>query len=179
MLIQRRQHLFVEQRLPSLADDAAQFVHAHRRLLRDTSRALFEVLRQGAPMKWTVAIVVTCFFAVVMASCATTDPQRGEVAQADVAELFTLLHRQLGGCWAIPVGAKAAATVRFSLNRDGSLAGAPTLVKTTTYAQSQAVAESALLAVQRCAPFKLPADKYELWKEVEVVFDPRDVFVLR
>jgi len=97
------------------------------RLLRDMSRALFDVLRQGARMKWTVAIVVTCFFAVVIASCATTDPQRGEVAQADVAELFTLLHRQLGGCWAIPVGAKAAATVRFSLNRDGSLAGAPTL----------------------------------------------------
>jgi hypothetical protein len=32
-----------------------------------------------------------------------------------------------------------------------------------------------LLAVQRCAPFKLPADAYEFWKEVEVVFDPHEV----
>ena len=130
-------------------------------------------------MKWTVAIVVTCFFAVVLASCATTDPQQGAVAQADGARILALLQRQLHACWAPPVGANATATVRFSLNRDGSLAGAPTLVKTTTDAQSQAVAESALLAVRRCAPLKLPADKYELWKEVMVVFDPRSALILR
>ena len=146
---------------------------------------------RGASMKWTVAIVAACFFAVVLASCATNDSQRGAVSQAEDREAAgpdsaptlkrllenptafrlldrrppVLIQRQLFACWTPPVGAgtNVTATVRFSLNRDGSLAGVPTLVKTTTGAQSQAFAESALLAVRRCAPFKLPADKYESW----------------
>ncbi len=119
--------------------------------------------------------VMVCFCAVVLVSCATTDLQRGVAAQTDVAQVVALLHQQLYACWAPPAGAKIIVTVRFTLNEDGSLAGVPTLVKTTAGARSRAVAESALLAVQRCAPFKLPADTYEVWKDVEVVFDPHEV----
>jgi colicin import membrane protein len=119
--------------------------------------------------------VMVCFFAVVLVSCATTDSQRGAVAQADVARIAPLLHQQLYACWIPPAGANVIVTVRFTLNEDGSLAGMPTLVKTTAGPQSRAVAESALLAVRRCAPFKLPADTYEFWKDVEAVFDPHEV----
>jgi colicin import membrane protein len=122
------------------------------------------------------AVMVCFFFAAVLASCATTESQRGAIAPADVGQVVALLHRQLYACWTPPAGAKVIVTVRFALNEDGSLAGVPILVKSTAGAQSRAVAESALLAVQRCAPFKLPADAYELWKEVEVVFDPHEVF---
>ena len=27
----------------------------------------------------------------------------------------------------------------------------------------------------RCTPLKLPADKYEVWKDLDVNFDPKDV----
>ena len=38
-------------------------------------------------------------------------------------------------------------------------------------------AESALRAIRSCAPYNfMPAAKYEAWKEVEVNFDPREMF---
>jgi colicin import membrane protein len=37
-------------------------------------------------------------------------------------------------------------------------------------------AESAVRAVQKCAPFNLSADKYDTWAEIVVNFDPSDMF---
>jgi colicin import membrane protein len=37
-------------------------------------------------------------------------------------------------------------------------------------------AESALRAVRRCQPYTMPAAKYDIWRDVEVTFDPRDMF---
>jgi hypothetical protein len=38
-------------------------------------------------------------------------------------------------------------------------------------------AESAMSAVKKCAPYSfMPVAKYEAWKDVEVTFDPRDMF---
>jgi hypothetical protein len=70
------------------------------------------------------------------------------------------------------VNADRIATVRFKLNRGGSLADVPSVVKPATDPLSQAANESALRAVRQCTPLKLPADRYEVWKEVEVTFDP-------
>ena len=33
-------------------------------------------------------------------------------------------------------------------------------------------AERALRAVQSCAPYRLPADRYEVWREIEFRFNP-------
>ena len=35
--------------------------------------------------------------------------------------------------------------------------------------------ESALRAVRQCAPYNLPAEKYDAWKQVKVTFDPREM----
>jgi hypothetical protein len=146
---------------------------AVNRLSESTNASRSSVYCKGVEGMRGYHAVMVCFFAAVLVSCETTDSQRGAVAQADAEQVVALLHRQLYACWTPPAGANVIATVRFTLNRDGSLSGVPTLVKTTPGAQSQAVAESALLAVRRCAPFKLPAAKYELWEDVEVHFDPR------
>jgi hypothetical protein len=61
----------------------------------------------------------------------------------------------------------------FFLNRDGSLSGAPQVKHTASGPHFQVAAESAVRAVRRCTPLKLPADKYELWQDVVVTFDPR------
>jgi hypothetical protein len=126
--------------------------------------------------------VVACFFAVALVACATADLQSGENAtflapsQDEAARLAVELQRQVLSCWSPPGVNVSAVTVGFTLNRDGSLAGEPTVVKAAQGAQSQAVVESALRAVRDCAPFKLPAASYESWREVEVHFDGTRMF---
>lgn len=41
----------------------------------------------------------------------------------------------------------------------------------------RAAADSVLRAIRnpRCNPLELPADKYDLWKEMTVTFDPREM----
>ena len=90
------------------------------------------------------------------------------------------LRSQLMGCWNPPVGVAEAKNliviVHFALNRDGSVSGEPTVVNHGSTSLFQIAAESATRAVRRCQPFRLPAAKYEAWRDVEVKFDPNDMF---
>jgi outer membrane biosynthesis protein TonB len=99
----------------------------------------------------------------------------GNAPQLSQNELAMLIA-QLRSCWAPPVGVVEAkdlvVTVRFSLNRDGSLLGQPIVVNRGNNALFQVAAEAATRAVRVCQPFRLPASKYEAWQEVEVNFDP-------
>jgi outer membrane biosynthesis protein TonB len=99
----------------------------------------------------------------------------GTAPQLSQNELAMLIA-QLRSCWAPPVGVVEAkdlvVTVRFSLNRDGSLLGQPIVVNRGNNALFQVAAEAATRAVRVCQPFRLPASKYEAWQEVEVNFDP-------
>src|SRR5215472_6386800 len=99
-----------------------------------------------------------------------------QLSQNEIA----MLKAQLMRCWNPPVGVAEAkdlvVTVRFSLNRDGSLSSEPMVLNRGRNALFQIAAESATRAVRRCQPFHLPASKYEAWQEVEVNFDPNDMF---
>ena len=91
------------------------------------------------------------------------------------------LRARLRDCWTVPVGVAEArdlvVTVRILFNKDGSLAGDPTLMNHGSHPAFQAAAESALRGVRRCAPYSfMPPLKYEVWKDVIVDFDPRDMF---
>ncbi|MHA6642959.1 hypothetical protein [Mesorhizobium sp. A623] len=91
------------------------------------------------------------------------------------------LRQKLGGCWSIPAGVDDASTlkvsVRFQLDRSGMLQGRPEIVAGgAPSGPGRTAAESAVRAVQKCAPFNLPADKYDTWAEVVVNFDPSDMF---
>jgi colicin import membrane protein len=90
------------------------------------------------------------------------------------------LRAQLYSCWNPPVGVLEAkdlvVTVRFTLNRDGSLSGDPAVTNRSSHALFQVAAESAVRAVRRCQPFRLPVVKYDAWQDVEVSFRPEDVF---
>ena len=91
------------------------------------------------------------------------------------------LRQKLGGCWSIPAGVDDAATlkvsVKFQLDRSGMLQGRPQVVAGgAASGPGRTAAESAVRAVQKCAPFNLPAEKYETWAEVVVNFDPSDMF---
>jgi colicin import membrane protein len=91
------------------------------------------------------------------------------------------LRGRLAGCWNIPAGVDDAnalkVTVKFQLDRSGMLQGRPEIVSGgAASGPARIAAESAVRAVQKCAPFNLPADKYDTWSEVVVNFDPSDMF---
>ncbi|KRA00287.1 hypothetical protein ASD64_01560 [Mesorhizobium sp. Root157] len=91
------------------------------------------------------------------------------------------LRQKLGGCWSIPAGVDDAGmlkvSVRFHLDPSGTLEGRPEVVAGgAASGPGRTAAESAVRAVQKCAPFNLPADKYDSWSEVVVNFDPSDMF---
>ncbi len=91
------------------------------------------------------------------------------------------LRARIQECWNPPAGAAdardLAVLVRIQFNQDGSLAGEPRLVTRVAPGYQQIAAESAIRAIRRCAPYTfMPAAKYESWKDVEVNFDPRELF---
>lgn len=104
-----------------------------------------------------------------------------EIGPRVQASLGSAITRQLKPHWQAPQGADAdqlVTIVRFRLNRDGSLAGSPTIVRQTgvtptNEAQKDRHAEQAIRAVRLAAPFNLPEEFYEGWKTVTSQFDRR------
>jgi outer membrane biosynthesis protein TonB len=90
------------------------------------------------------------------------------------------LRAQIQACWNPPAGVADAkeliVTVRLMLKQDGSLSADPVVLNRGGNPLFQIAAESATRAVRRCQPYRLPVAKYEVWKDVEVNFDPRDMF---
>ncbi len=101
------------------------------------------------------------------------------MTQSEIAALKARLYQ----CWNPPVAVREAdglvVEVRISLLPDGSLSRAPELMRVEHAAdpRAQVAAEAALRAVAQCAPFGdiLRPEKYALWKEIEFVFDPREM----
>ncbi len=89
------------------------------------------------------------------------------------------LRARLAQCWSPPIGWTDPNEVRvvliLNLNPDGTVAGDPQVVERPDGRYAQTAGESALRAVRRCAPYTLPAEKYEAWREVKVTFDPREM----
>ncbi len=91
------------------------------------------------------------------------------------------LRGQVQRCWNIPAGAADAAnlkvSIQFRLDRSGALEGRPEIIRRRRLGGvERAAAEAARRAVVRCAPYNLPAEKYETWAEVVVNFDPSEMF---
>ena len=84
---------------------------------------------------------------------------------------------QIRACWSVPAGAKNAENllVRVRVQLDPS--GRPIAKKIINRAQLTdsfflSAAESVLRAIERCQPYKMPLEKYESWREMELNFDP-------
>jgi len=97
-----------------------------------------------------------------------------QLSQNEQARLEAMIRQQLYSCWNPKVN--MLVSVSFSLNRDGSLAGDPTVINRAGGAQFQIAAEDAVRAVRACSPLRLPASKYEFWQGLIIDFNPRDYF---
>ena len=85
------------------------------------------------------------------------------------------------GCWSppptMPEGERYVADVRVIFNPDGSLSGRPVLMNPPRDPAWRAHAESAMRAVLKCNPLRVPpqyAPYFEQWKSKTIHFDPQD-----
>ncbi len=109
------------------------------------------------------------------ASLGTATGNSARLTQSEI----DALRAQIQACWNPPIATQDAQSlvvrVKILLNQDGSLAAEPVLMNRGSAATFQIAAEGAMRAVRRCAPYRLPAAKYDAWKDVEITFDPRDM----
>ncbi len=101
-------------------------------------------------------------------------------AQQARANLISVIASQIKQCWVAPIGATGAETlvvkIRIYLRVDGNLADIPEILDRTRMSDPlyRVAAESAVRAVQRCAPIKrLPPEMYDDYKVVTLNFDPK------
>ena len=90
--------------------------------------------------------------------------------------LLAELSAQAKRCWAIPDGwsdpRQVSVTLRFQLAPDGTIDGDPAVVEFPATTIGAAAAKAALTAVKQCGPYRLPADKYEQWKDIQLSLAP-------
>jgi len=89
---------------------------------------------------------------------------------------ISFLRSQISRCWSPPVGVASAAEltvdIYFQLNVDGTVNGSPRVTRAPSSQIGQIAAESARRAIELCQPYILPPQKYDLWREIELTFDP-------
>jgi outer membrane biosynthesis protein TonB len=91
------------------------------------------------------------------------------------------LRAKIAQCWSPPPGGLGAEHIvvrlRLQLNEDGSLVGYPSVENGGGSGFFQAAADSAVRAVYQCQPYSsLPADKYAVWRDIILNFDPSQMY---
>lgn len=93
-------------------------------------------------------------------------------------QLAGMIRDQLQRCWSPPAwvtGAdKLRPVIRIRLNETGNLVEQPTVVSPSSDIGMRAMEESALRAVQKCTPIKIPQQFqsfYNDWKDIVITFD--------
>ena len=111
-------------------------------------------------------------------------PKSARIDARATASLAAAIRAQIAPCWNPPIGGadvrKMTVVLSIQLTREGQVVGRPSVIGQTgatagNGAYSKAFADTAVRAVLRCAPLKLPADMFEAWKSFELHFDPSEM----
>lgn len=90
------------------------------------------------------------------------------------------LRARIAQCWSPPPGGLGADQIvvklRLKLNEDGTLVGYPAIANRGSSPFFQAAADSAVRAVYQCQPYTLPSEKYALWRDMILNFDPSEMY---
>ena len=112
-----------------------------------------------------------------------TSPVRGQASGMELSmsvNEIDALRARIAQCWSPPPGGLGAEAfvvkVRLKLNEDGTLVGYPTVANHGSSPFFQAAADSAVRAVFQCQPYALPPEKYALWRDMILNFDPSDMY---
>ncbi len=110
--------------------------------------------------------------------------QRGEISQTITADELSAVRQQLAGCWSLLPGArdadKLAVELRIKIFPDRTVKTVDIMDHARTKIDPffRAAADNAIRAVRHpaCSPLNLPPNKYDLWKDIILNFDPRGMF---
>lgn len=95
---------------------------------------------------------------------------------AKVTEGVRELKAQVRKCYKLPAGVAPNQRVRtriiVRLRQDGTLAEAPEPKEFAASEFGPAVMDGAMRALRQCAPYRMPTDKYEQWKVLDIDFSP-------
>lgn len=105
--------------------------------------------------------------------------QQVGIGNGMTADLADALKSQIYRCWSPPTGAPDARDLivdyDLRLNPDGTVGGLE-LKTLGGNAYTRAAAEAASRAIYQCQPYRLPPDRYNLWREINPLrFDPRQM----
>ncbi|MBV9971597.1 MAG: hypothetical protein JO228_16565, partial [Xanthobacteraceae bacterium] len=89
-------------------------------------------------------------------------------------------RERVKSCARLPAGVspsdRVSLVVRIDLQRDGTLAGEPTLIEASASPKGPAVLQSLFAGLAKCQPFNmLPAEKYQEWRTLDIRFTPQDL----
>ena len=108
---------------------------------------------------------------------------RGQTSGTDMSmsvNEIDALRARIADCWTPPPGGLGADEIvvklRLKLNEDGTLVGYPSVANSGSSPFFQAAADSAVRAVYQCQPYVLPAEKYSLWRDMILNFDPSQMY---
>ena len=110
------------------------------------------------------------------------NPER-KVSMTELDGMRRQVIEQVTPCWNINPGAQnaenLAVVIRMAMNPDGTVQSAIIDDQARYYRDAffQSAADSAKRAVlnPRCNPIKLPADKFHVWRNITINFDPREL----
>ena len=107
-----------------------------------------------------------------------------EVGEVLSATQIDLIRQTIRKCWHFPAGLRNAedlvVDIRMELDHDGNVKKAEIVDKNrmVAYPDFRTAAENAYRAVldPKCNPLPLPKEHYEEWKDLELSFNPKDMF---
>jgi len=184
---------------PDRKDDARAFDQMLKNLEKNQPKQVAQAQPQAHPDKQEDAKAFDTLLKNLEKNAVQPDPvakqQRLKVAAAPpssqprarlgsqlTASELDLVREQIARCWNINAGARDAkdlvVEIRASVQPDGTVTQA-TIVDQGRMNDPlwRAAAESARRAFfnPQCTPLKLPPDKYDTWKDLDVDFSPKDV----
>lgn len=114
------------------------------------------------------------------AATASLGTQSGRPAAALTLSEMDALRAQMQRCWNPPIGLaggeELVIAVQIRLTPDGGVESITEIGAVGVGPLYDVAADAARRAVIQCQPYKLPPQKYEVWKDVQVTFDPRELF---
>lgn len=117
-----------------------------------------------------------------VAKAPTEGPPARQVSAFERNDMARAIKQQLQRCWRLDPGAMEAEDmvieIRVLLNPDGSVRQAVILdvARMVRDGYFRSAAENAKRAIDVCSPFRLPPRKYDIWRELTLRFNPREMF---
>ncbi|WP_108658528.1 cell envelope biogenesis protein TolA [Acuticoccus kandeliae] len=114
------------------------------------------------------------------ASQASLGTQSGRAQASLTLSEMDALRAQMQRCWNPPIGLAGGqdiiVQVQIRLTPDGAVESIDQIGAQGVGSLYDVAVDAARRAVLQCQPYRLPAEKYEVWKDVQVSFDPRELF---